>query len=733
MIRRNRKPSSCEPCRIAKVRCDHAAPICQRCQTRAIGNLCYYHPAPLTRVRDKQVRARRARQRGNQLGNRDETKDAELTEHHGKGLSPSSLSATARTPGSDTSQFLGSTSYLAALKEHPLSVLPSSPSSRCLQDEFEHWRTDHAYTFARLIRLVSAAAFHYEQIAWYYEGGRFTIIPAPLILGPLADLKEYVQVESWDGISNWESLHKAISAASAIPLLVDTTTTLDDFRMMVSGKRLRWEFVGLMLALAGISVQGRYPSHHVLELRNGEQMDVETFTKDMVLACNACLELCSRYGQANDVVVWMRYMHIFLGTEVLGETSGRVYRLFGDLVSSIYAMGLHHNEDKNIPFYLSETRRRILAVTHRTDKNIATLLGRPPRLPHHYCAVELPRDLADETLFLDHKCIEMALLTLDKEGWNTAGRFYPATVIRMRQILSVLREQVLDLSLGCRGETGRGDRLLYTSLSLWLPISDLYLVRFAYQRCRDTWEKIPEQFRYRPECWETMGAVDCLARVIVHCEYLLSVFQLHRIRCQDSMNGIKDLLDTSTKILSVIVDLTRRCQRHEVRKQLPWICLIYVIPAAGVLVSEIHRHTLSNRALPSSMPRSEIIRTLSFVISWFQTSELPSTSSSTACMELITLISRLLDNSLDYQPVLAHSNVSAPVIAGNGEGSAATGNIPGLQQGTNFDGVSDAMTLDSGARLDANLGLELASEDFLSWLDDLDLDLVTPDWIFFGE
>ncbi|GIJ90386.1 hypothetical protein Asppvi_009340 [Aspergillus pseudoviridinutans] len=41
--------------------------------------------------------------------------------------------------------------------------------------------------------------------------------------------------------------------------------------------------------------------------------------------------------------------------------------------------------------------------------------------------------------------------------------------------------------------------------------------------------------------------------------------------------------------------------------------------------------------------------------------------------------------------------------------------------------------LENGARLDANLGLELASEDFLSWLDGLDLDLATPDWIFLGE
>lgn len=34
MYRRNGKRISCEPCRISKVRCDHAAPVCARCQTR---------------------------------------------------------------------------------------------------------------------------------------------------------------------------------------------------------------------------------------------------------------------------------------------------------------------------------------------------------------------------------------------------------------------------------------------------------------------------------------------------------------------------------------------------------------------------------------------------------------------------------------------------------------------------------------------------------------------------
>lgn len=46
--RRNGKLSSCEPCRKSKLRCDHKAPICDRCISRGQDAQCFYHPAPLT-------------------------------------------------------------------------------------------------------------------------------------------------------------------------------------------------------------------------------------------------------------------------------------------------------------------------------------------------------------------------------------------------------------------------------------------------------------------------------------------------------------------------------------------------------------------------------------------------------------------------------------------------------------------------------------------------------------
>ena len=46
--RRNGKQASCEPCRKAKLACDHALPVCGRCLHRKTNAQCIYHPAPMT-------------------------------------------------------------------------------------------------------------------------------------------------------------------------------------------------------------------------------------------------------------------------------------------------------------------------------------------------------------------------------------------------------------------------------------------------------------------------------------------------------------------------------------------------------------------------------------------------------------------------------------------------------------------------------------------------------------
>jgi hypothetical protein len=101
----------------------------------------------------------------------------------------------------------------------------------------------------------------------------------------------------------------------------------------------------------------------------------------------------------------------------------------------------------------------MLANIHKSDKYVATLFGRPPRLSYKYCDFAPPLDLSDNQLFLDEQSLQVVLNGLDSEGWNCQGHFYPATVIRMRHILSTLGDKMLELSLGSRIPSFHNDLL----------------------------------------------------------------------------------------------------------------------------------------------------------------------------------------------------------------------------------------------------------------------------------
>ncbi|PYH49814.1 uncharacterized protein BP01DRAFT_378423 [Aspergillus saccharolyticus JOP 1030-1] len=124
-------------------------------------DICFYHPAPLTRVKDGGVgRPRAASKRGNSTS----TPTLDITVHD----SPPSRSLSPET-GSETkhgqdSEFLG---YLSVLKETPRGI--SSKANRSLYAKFGYRRTQHAYASSRLIRLASAIVFHREQIEWRWS------------------------------------------------------------------------------------------------------------------------------------------------------------------------------------------------------------------------------------------------------------------------------------------------------------------------------------------------------------------------------------------------------------------------------------------------------------------------------------------------------------------------------------------------------------------------------------
>jgi chromatin structure-remodeling complex subunit RSC3/30 len=115
----------------------------------------------------------------------------------------------------------------------------------------------------------------------------------------------------------------------------------------------------------------------------------------------------------------------------------------------VVALGLHQPlRTEEIPLFLLEMRKRLMAETYILDKCLSTFLGRPPRICRRFCAFELPLDLNTDTLMGGSQIQQYALQKLDDEGWNTEGRVTVVVAQRWIVLMTFVQEDILELSLG---------------------------------------------------------------------------------------------------------------------------------------------------------------------------------------------------------------------------------------------------------------------------------------------
>lgn len=100
-----------------------------------------------------------------------------------------------------------------------------------------------------------------------------------------------------------------------------------------------------------------------------------------------------------------------------------------------------------LPFFLVEHRKRLLLGAYTIDKELATFLGRPPRISCRHIDVDLPLDITYNELLAEPEIRDAAIAQLDQDGWNTHGKFSKTTFVRAMYKMGQVRELVLELSL----------------------------------------------------------------------------------------------------------------------------------------------------------------------------------------------------------------------------------------------------------------------------------------------
>lgn len=209
-----------------------------------------------------------------------------------------------------------------------------------------------------------------------------------------------------------------------------------------------------MLTLAGLIAINLSNWDQIFDNIRDRYVDRGTFAERMRKASEFCLCFCYEAEVLNDLYVCFMYEDLVLVECLKGDAHYAAWQRTGEVCDAIVAMGLHqgNNVDADTPFFLSELRKKIFISTYGRDKQVATFLGRPPRLSYRYCKMEPPLDLSDDQLFLEGAELEAVLSQLDSNGWNTSGNLCRTTWQRVWFQHCRVREDILEIALGSDDE-----------------------------------------------------------------------------------------------------------------------------------------------------------------------------------------------------------------------------------------------------------------------------------------
>ena len=226
-----------------------------------------------------------------------------------------------------------------------------------------------------------------------------------------------------------------------------------DWRVWIdsfSGSGLRWESIGfLWVHLARVS--DTFAAFQGRRLAWSENRQSREIARSHV---GYCIQLATFFNAANDLLVDSLRRKATMNSHIDGDAGKfallRIYDVTLTLQPAMTFLGLQTLEDSSeyIPTAQSENRRRIAAQIFSVDEAGVVFSGRLSQMSHRYFSSPLPLDLRDEDLVADETTLSAAISTLDDKGWSSRGTLCSATVIRARCMIALIRDELIEVTLG---------------------------------------------------------------------------------------------------------------------------------------------------------------------------------------------------------------------------------------------------------------------------------------------
>lgn len=428
--------AACEPCRAAKVSCDHARPICGRCIDSNESETCVYRDRPFKRRRITPTEQTPgvgdfARAHSSALPH-----DTRSPHQHAREQLAVSSVVPSESPATNTSTphiypnpgYQGQSSHTTIFDTVKASggtdefTSPECVLHEAMGELEEAEVVQHTKFLDDLKRLDFNACA--QLVAQWTSRGVNLALASPLVLPCTEATRALFESKSGAGLAS------SLFRSSRERLIADGTQTISSFCTTFCHNDPGWATLGMFLVALSRAVEDTAYFPALYSTRSG-QMQLQRTT----LRCaDQCLDICLSLDCLNDLQLVLQYENFIAHSMIDGDQSYHSWRRLGDVVSSLYALGHHERVDLASMGgdKLSSLRSQTFARAYSADKNISIFLGRPHRMHSTHSTLKMSRSDANSLFstiqILPSTTFDYAIETI----WTVA--------------CAILKERILDLA-----------------------------------------------------------------------------------------------------------------------------------------------------------------------------------------------------------------------------------------------------------------------------------------------
>lgn len=354
--------------------------------------------------------------------------------------------------------FLGSSAFSAVFTENKNSLGIEPPDLEHPNEPDLPIPPEMIHRGALILTLFKDITLFEIFLTRFFEVGDGITLMRPIYRVWMSGLEQFSTILSQYGHENIEGLYglsELIWRNTRKSIAMNGTTSALEWAALQTGQNLRWETLGALCSAVGlITVDlSEYDSAFRSATARGIAKDRRTMTETMKNAMEETLAFCKYCDSITDVYVCILYESVLLLESLRGDAHSGSWMRMGETIDTSILCGLHGEKkaDETTPFYVAELRTRLFDQIFGHDKSISTFLGRPPRLGHRYCVLQLPLDLSDEELCLQGDELQRAISRLN-DGYNVDNKFNRSTWRRVRAAHIKTREDILEIVLGTSTE-----------------------------------------------------------------------------------------------------------------------------------------------------------------------------------------------------------------------------------------------------------------------------------------